>query len=215
LLYSFTGGSDGHGPVKFVMGKDGILFGTTSNGGTGHGTLFALKPPAAPGDTWTKEILCSFAGGSSGDDPSGVVIGKDGVLYGTMAEGGNSSCSSDFLSGCGTVFSVAPPDSPGSHWVFSTLYGFTGGDDGWNPSGVVISVDGRLIGTSYLGGPATYNGAVFTLTPPESAGESWTETTLWGFPNSLDGTNPGYGVVFGTDGGLYGTVIGGVFSLTN
>jgi uncharacterized repeat protein (TIGR03803 family) len=70
LLYSFTGGSDGHGPVKFVMGKDGILFGTTSNGGTGHGTLFALKPPAAPGDTWTKEILCSFAGGSSGDDPS-------------------------------------------------------------------------------------------------------------------------------------------------
>lgn len=222
LLYSFTGGSDGHGPAGLVLSKRGVLFGTTTMGGTGHGTLFVLKPPAAPGDSWTKEILYKFAGGSNGVDPAGLVIGKDGALYSTMTQGGNSSCSSDFVSGCGTVFAVTPPDSPGSPWVFNTLHSFTGGDDGWNPSGVVMGSDGRLFGTCAQGGPATYYGALFVLTPPESAGGSWTETTLWGFANNVDGTTPN-GVVFGLDGALYGTVAdgagcpafcGGVFSFT-
>src|ERR1039458_426276 len=164
-LYSFTGGS----------------------GGAGYGTVFALAPPASPGGSWTIAVLYRFTGGSSGVSPSGVVIGKDGVLYGVMAQGGNPSCSTTHLSGCGTVFAVAPPSSPGGPWVFRTLYSFTGGNDGSNPSGVVIGKNGGLVGTASLGGPSVYNGTVFSLTPPDSPG---------GISN---GTNPG-DVVFGADG---------------
>ena len=155
-LYSFTGGS----------------------GGAGYGTVFALAPPASPGGSWTIAVLYRFTGGSSGVSPSGVVIGKDGVLYGVMAQGGNPSCSTTYLSGCGTVFAVAPPSSPGGPWVFRTLYSFTGGNDGSNPSGVVIGKNGGLVGTASLGGPSVYNGTVFSLTPPDSPGGSWTETTV-------------------------------------
>ena len=106
-----------------------------------------------------------------------------------MAQGGNPSCSTTYLSGCGTVFAVAPPSSPGGPWVFRTLYSFTCGNDGSNPSGVVIGKNGGLVGTASLGGPSVYNGTVFSLIPPDSPG------------GSSNGTNPG-GVVFGADGAL-------------
>ena len=48
VLYSFTGGSDGAGPIAdLIADKEGALYGTTQNGGTGNnGTVFKLTPPA-------------------------------------------------------------------------------------------------------------------------------------------------------------------------
>ena len=222
-LYSFTGGSDGSVPGALVIRRDGVLFGTTGGGGTGHGTVFSLTPPATPGGSWALGTLYSFTGGSSGLGPSGLVIGTGGVLYGVMAQGGDPSCSATYISGCGTVFAVAPPKSPGGSWVFNTLYRFTGGNDGYNPSGVVIGKNGGIVGTTYLGGPSVDNGTVFSLTPPGSPGEPWTKTTVYSFPGITNGSNPPNGVVFGAGGTLYGTVYndagcvngcGGVFLLT-
>jgi len=105
VLHSFTGGADGEfpsGPV--AIGEDGVLFGTTTAGGTRNlGTVFAVTPPASPSGSWTETVLHSFIGG--GDDGyaalSGVVIGKNGVLYGTTLHGGL---------GFGTVFTLIPPE---------------------------------------------------------------------------------------------------------
>jgi hypothetical protein len=57
--------------------------------------------------------LHTFTGSpSDGYIPNGLSIGQDGVLYGTTQAGGSGSCV-DSYSGCGTVFSLTPPTSPG------------------------------------------------------------------------------------------------------
>jgi hypothetical protein len=41
MLYSFTGGSDGSNPDSFIIGTDGIFYGTTASGGSSnYGTVF-------------------------------------------------------------------------------------------------------------------------------------------------------------------------------
>jgi hypothetical protein len=223
-LYTFTGGSDGGEPGGLLIGSGGVLFGTTNAGGTGSGTVFALTPPAAPDSTWSLEVLYSFVRGRNVTGPPPVVIGEHGVLYGTMSQGGtpNTACSLE-NEGCGIVFALVPPDSPGGSWVYRTLYNFTGGSDGYEPSGIVIGRNGKLIGAAYLGGAFTYFGTIFSLTPPESPGGSWTESTLYSFTGYPNASNPEAGVVFGAGGALYGTgqnyagcqnSCGGVFSLT-
>lgn len=50
VLYNFTGGTDGSQPNAVVIGPGGLLFGTTTNGGTGSscftgcGTVISLTP---------------------------------------------------------------------------------------------------------------------------------------------------------------------------
>jgi hypothetical protein len=51
------------------------------------GTVFSLTVPSTAGGAWTEQIICSFTSGSDGSNPSsGLVVGKDGVLYGETAE---------------------------------------------------------------------------------------------------------------------------------
>lgn len=229
-LYPFAAGSNGGGPDAGVaLGSGGVLYGTTFNGGTdacysGCGTVFSLTPPGSPGGAWTESVLYSFEGYSDGDGTNplaGVVIGGGGVLYGTTQYeyGGNTSapCGS---AGCGTVFSLTPPASPGS-WSETVLHTFTGsGGDGANPSaGVVIDKRGVLYGTTEFGGTSNA-GTVFSLTPPASPGGRWTEEVLVTFAGG-NGANPLAGVVIGKGGVLYGTTNNGgtsgygtVFSLT-
>ena len=107
VLYSFTGRSDGGGPLSVAIGKDGVLYGTTAAGGTGTatcaggcGTVFSLTPPASAGGAWTKATLYRFTGGSDGWGPDGgVFITKGGLLLGATEFGG--SCQF-----CGTVFAL-------------------------------------------------------------------------------------------------------------
>jgi hypothetical protein len=81
---------------------------------------------------------------------------------------------------------------------------------------MVIGTGGMLYGTTFVGG-SSYGliindkggfglGAVFSLTPPTSAGGAWTETVLYSFTGS-DGASPNAGVVIGKDGALYGTTL--------
>jgi uncharacterized repeat protein (TIGR03803 family) len=212
VLHTFTGqDGDGFAPAGSpALGRSGTLYGITVEGGqTDLGTVYNLIPPASPGGAWTETVLYSFAGGSDGSYPgAGVVIGKAGALYGTTgAGGGGAGC---FPYGCGTVFTLAPPASPGLAWMETVLYSFTGGSDGSVPSAsLVIGTKGELYGTTEYGG-ASADGVVFELTPPSSPGGAWTETVLHAFTGqSGDGAFPTAGLVIGKKGVLYGTTSAG------
>jgi hypothetical protein len=237
VLYNFQGAPDGADPVsRLIADSQGHLYGTTPNGGTGTncgnyssipgcGTVFQLTSPTAPGGRWTEKVLYSFQGGNDGAVPvGGLILDRNGNLYGTTSVGGNSTgtyCASSFLPGCGTVFRLSPPQTSGGDWGESLLYVFQGGSDGNQPqSGLIADGRGDLYGTTYLGGSGYCNGygvgcgSVFELAAPSTQGGAWTESILYSF-NGLgggfyDGAGPWGGLVFDSKGNLYGTtVVGG------
>jgi uncharacterized repeat protein (TIGR03803 family) len=99
---------------------------------------------------------------------------------------------------------------------FATLYKFDTLANGEGPMGLVAS-DGAIYGTTRNGGDGggTYGaGTVFVLKPPRPGGggskRTWTESVLHSFPlDGLDGSLPFAGPVFGMQGELYGTTVGG------
>jgi hypothetical protein len=176
VLYNFTGGSDGGSPGGgLVQDASGALYGTTGGGGSscgglssGCGTVFKLTPPTSQGAAWTESVLYSFTGvGNDGFGPAaGLILDSSGALYGTTQFGGNSGCQGN---GCGVVFKLTPPASPGGAWSESVLYNFTGGSDGAQPSaGVTMGASGVLYGTATVGGTGGTGGTVFELLPPSS-----------------------------------------------
>jgi uncharacterized repeat protein (TIGR03803 family) len=212
VLHNFGGGDGTYPDAPLVMGSNGVLYGVTDEGGTGIcnsgtgcGIVFSLTPPASGAGPWTESVLYNFMGGSS-----------DGALYGTTGYGGSGLCNYDGLTGCGTIFSLAPPVSPGGAWAETLLYSFAGGTgDGALPrGGVIMGAGGVLYGTTEYGGTGACEvlfggcGTVFSLAPPAggaAAAGTWTETILYEFAGSpADGASPLAGV--GLAGGvLYGT----------
>lgn len=62
--------------------------------------------------------------------------------------------------------------------VLTTLYNFMGSTDGGEPAGgVVPGGGGVLYGAAQLGGPAD-GGLIFSLTPPTTPGNPWTEAVI-------------------------------------
>jgi uncharacterized repeat protein (TIGR03803 family) len=215
-LYSFQGGSDGAVPNASVeFGPDGSLYGTTYEGGgtncnhTGCGTAFNLKPPLTVCKTalcpWNETVLYRFSGGNDGANPDAgdLIFDEEGNIYGTTLSGGSYPCEGP---GCGTVFQLT--HSSGG-WTKSTIYDFTGGNDGGNPaSGVVLDGVGNLYGTT-LGGGAYGAGAAFQLM---NTGNGWTENTLQSFEvEGSNGYTPAAGVIVDQSNNLFGaTSSGGV-----
>jgi len=68
-------------------------------------------------------VLHSFGSVGAEIPMAGVVIGAEGVLYGTTTAGGNSG-------GWGTVYSLTPPTSPQAAWTEHVLHSFASGSDG-------------------------------------------------------------------------------------
>jgi uncharacterized repeat protein (TIGR03803 family) len=142
--------------------------------------VFELSPPKKKGGAWVENVLYRFQGGNDGAGPfGGMVMGKDGALYGTTQGGG--------AFGNGTVFQLTPPTIPGGQWTKTVLYSFQGGSDGANPQGGLLAGrdDGALYGTTYGGG--NFYGTVFKLTPPTNPGGKWTEAVLVNFSGGLNG----------------------------
>jgi hypothetical protein len=224
-LYNFTGqNGDGGQPVgTLAIDKSGALYGTTASGGSGPcnvtavpagcGTVFELRPLATAGGAWTETVLYRFMG-QNGDGWSpygGVVIGKNGRLYGTTLYGG-TGCSTW---GCGTVFELRPPVVAGGAWTENVICSFTGQNgDGATPVGsLAIGKYGDLYGLTTAGGTSNY-GAVYRLTPPVAAAGAWTETVLHSFAVRSFNLPQGYpsdmSLKIGDGGALYGaTAVGG------
>jgi len=164
VLHAF-GGGDGSGPGSLIFDPAGNLYGTTEEGGSsdvcngGCGTVFELSPNENGG--WTETVLysfCSLENCADGQRPAaGLVRDKEGNLYGTTEDGG--------INDNGVVFKLDTTSRE------SVLHSFTGGSDGFQPSGVLVrSPAGTLYGVATGGGdtncfPPDGCGLVFRLTP--------------------------------------------------
>ena len=93
-LSVFTGqNGDGSDVVAgLAVGPDGAFYGTAAVGGRwGDGVIFELKPPAAPGGSWTKIVLYSLNAHTTGARAASLphlVFEKGGTLYGAARESG-------------------------------------------------------------------------------------------------------------------------------
>jgi uncharacterized repeat protein (TIGR03803 family) len=196
ILYNFTGGPmDGANPrAGLIQGSDGMLYGTTANGGpVDRGTVFKVAPD---GSGFT--VLHSFTGSKASAHPyAGLIQGSHGSFFGTTANGGPV--------GFGTVFQMSPS---GRH--FTERHGFTGTPtDGATPyAGVIQDSDGTLYGTTagtiLQGGSVVSRGSVFRMAPDGSG-----FTQLHNFTDTPDGDEPHAGLIQGLDGLLYGTTLQG------
>jgi uncharacterized repeat protein (TIGR03803 family) len=126
----------------------------------------------------------------------------------------------------GVLIVLANVSTAAGDTKLTTLYRFKGGPDGKYPSGgLLFDDDGRLYGTTRIGGDSTCGGGcgtVFRLTPPVSGGARWKAQVLHAFKGSLgDGYWPRGGLISDPSGALYGTTYyggrwsnGTVFRLT-
>lgn len=204
VIYRFpTVASGTRTGAQLVRDADGVLYGTTSAGGThDYGTVFALRPD---GDTWKRTTLHNFAGFSDdGQYPqSGVVFGPDGALYGTTLAGGQD------VGSRGTVYRLKP-GAGANPATLSLLHRFTGGSDGEKPIGAVaFAPSGDLFGTTSAGGGGSCFGGcgiVFRLT---GKGKNWTEDVVHRFAGGAGGAAPRAGVAVDASGTLWGTTPSG------
>jgi uncharacterized repeat protein (TIGR03803 family) len=147
--------------------------------------------------------------GAGGAIPlGGNLLYRNQQFYGTTYAGGTVVGPNETDLGetdLGAIYQYAAsglgPKFPVSLYVFS-------GPDGAHPNGTLVAdAHGNLYGTTQAGGTDDL-GTVFRLSPPKSAGGTWTLVTLHNFTGP-DGANPGAGVTIGPDGKLYGTTMGG------
>jgi uncharacterized repeat protein (TIGR03803 family) len=184
---------DGKGPTPGFMspiqGRDGFLYGTTTNFGPDAtaGTVFK----ASPGGITALYGFC-FDECPEGRNPTQLVLAADGNFYGTTADGGSRTG--------GTMFKLTPSGT------LTTLHSF-GAWNGVNPnSGVIQAADGNFYGTTESGGANLYSGEVFKMTPQGVFSILYSFCAL---PNCADGDSPN-GVIQGADGNFYGvTSVGG------
>ncbi len=216
VLHNFTGNGDGANPIgDLVFDNVGNLYGVTQLGGAaGLGTVFELSPPSSQGGEWTETVLYSFQGiPSDGSQPAaGLVFDGAGNLYGTTSLGGFNG--NDCNGGCGTVFELSPPATPGGTWTETVIYFFQGFNDGSDPLGAVIfDQAGNLYGTTFYGGGVQIGGSVFELSPPSHSGGNWTETLIYTYTGGNGAANFEGGLALGPRGALLGTsTFGGQYS---
>jgi uncharacterized repeat protein (TIGR03803 family) len=192
VLYSFSGGADGGYPLASVVLDSGVLYGTTSGGGTatgrgGPGVVYKI-------DTAGREtVLYSFSGAADGDEPeAGVVLDAAGNLYGTTHLGGSAKGDN----GLGVVFKLSASGE-------ETAYRFPAPADGGNPNaGVARDQTGNLYGTTVDGGAANV-GVIYKV---DTTGR---ETVLYNFTGGADGAFPYSTLMLDAAGNLYGTASSG------
>src|SRR5271155_4573388 len=146
ILYSFTGGNDGSYPESLAFDSAGNLYGAARQGGVRNvGVIFELSPSTTG---WIEKTLHVFSGGEDGAYPNvGLVVDAAGNLYGTAANGGNTTASiCQRYSGCGVVFELSPSSS--GFWKETVLQKFNGGAGGGGPSGLTIDARGNIYVTA-------------------------------------------------------------------
>lgn len=188
-LFRFVDGKGTHA-TSLIQAADGNFYGTAAGDSSGGffnhpasmhnpGIFFRMTPAGVT------TFLYTFTGGADGSFPNALVQGADGNFYGSAQFGPESPA--NIFSGYGSVFKMT------STGTLTTLYSFTGGANGGNPTGVIEGKDGNFYGIS----SATTPSNVFKITP---AGQRSTVYLLQG----TNGTETA-GLIASTDGNVYGT----------
>jgi uncharacterized repeat protein (TIGR03803 family) len=189
---------DGTGPLAaLVEGADGLLYGTTADGGAYNwGVVFKV------GKSGSGFLRVHDFSPSVGAFPYAKLLkGTDGALYGTTSRGG--------AHGSGIVFKLISASVGFPFNKLQTLHAFDFNDmtNGSYPyAGLIEGSDGALYGTTLNGGQSR-DGIVFKV---KKDGTGF--VNLHDFAGS-DGSQPYGGVVEGSDDALYGTAYsGGAFA---
>jgi len=149
---SFSGAGtnmDGSRPISGLVLNGGTLYGTTYNGGTSNGVVFAMQPD---GSSYT--ILKYFPTingiGTNGDGAcpvAGLTLAGD-TLFGVTVGGG--------VAGCGNIFKLKTDGT-----AFSGLHDFLH-SDGAFPRNTLLLNGSMLYGTTAAGGLSNY-GTIFMI----------------------------------------------------
>jgi uncharacterized repeat protein (TIGR03803 family) len=124
---------DGYAPQSGVVLSGSTLYGTTSEGARGNGTVYQINTNGTG-----FAIMYEFGlVPRDGYDPHGPLTLSGSTLYGTTTAGGSNSCD------CGTVFQINT-DGTG----YQILYDFFGGGFGANPQGTLLLSASTLYGVA-------------------------------------------------------------------
>lgn len=183
-VYTFLGTDDGVNPQCTLLLSGSTLYGTAQSGGVGTGgTVYSVQ---TNGTGFT--ILYTFTGGSDGAYPQSGLLLYSNMLYGVTPAGGSGSS--------GTLFAV---NTNGTG--LTTVYAFTGGNDGAMPYGPLTLSGHTLFGTTTMAGGAS-DGTIFSVNIDGSG-----FSTLYVFTDNGDGSHP-YGKLLLVGDTLYGTTQG-------
>jgi len=157
VLHDFTYlGRYGASPLGGLLrDQNNNLFGTTARGGVGCGGCGCGTVFEMPGAGNFTSLYAFNYNGPTNLDPgpqSALVADAAGNLYGSTVQEG--------AYGYGTVFELTPTLGG---WIYTDLYDFTGGNDGYAPSGLTMDAGGNLWGTA--SGGTFGNGVIFEITP--------------------------------------------------
>jgi uncharacterized repeat protein (TIGR03803 family) len=184
-LYPFgNGGVDGEIALAGVTLVNGVLYGTTVEGGNGQvGNIYSYNLGSGVGLN-----LHSFTGYPDEEFPDAGLLSFDNTLYGTTGGQGQ-----DF----GSVYAFAPQSG-----VETLLHQFSG-SDGANPAANLVAYKGMLYGTTAAGGGPRGGGTVFKINPLTGA-----ESVVYSFTGGSNGAAPVAGLIV-VDKMLYGTTLHG------
>lgn len=206
VVYNFNGEPDGAEPNGSLVALNGVLYGTTFQGGTnaqcslsytvGCGVIFSVTPSG------NERVLHRFKGIPDGISPSAGLIVVGDTLYGTTFGGGIKGCDYHFpQEGCGTVYKIT---ITGRERI---IYRFNGDVNGDEPVAGLTLVNRTLFGTTTSGGAAcrfsSGCGTIFSLKARQF-------TLRYAFKDNPDGATPQAPLTF-YRGHLYGTTTGGGF----
>jgi uncharacterized repeat protein (TIGR03803 family) len=172
--------------IELDQADDGNLYGTTTSGGSGYGSIFKVTP--------ANQVVTIFSfNGTNGDRPSGMRKGMDGCFYG-LTDGAVSHFS---VPGVTTIFQFAPSNTVTTLYSVTNYSQFTGLP--------VQGHDGYLYGTIF---------EKSLIQPPFETGyliSFYRLSTNGNFQiihNQSNAPAPAGDLIFGPDNSLYG-VIGG------
>jgi uncharacterized repeat protein (TIGR03803 family) len=200
------GVSSGALPTGLTLSAAGVVAGTPTQLGTFTGTITASNgnPPNA-----TQGFNLTIVANPMQQIGTLADLIANGASLGAQDSLGNFYVT-DYAGGTGNGGALVRITPAGQQ---TTLHHFDDGslaNDGQNPNGVILGMDGNLYGTTYLGGSDVNNpeglGTIFAAT----TGGTLTLLHLFGDGSVADdGQLPGGNLVQGVDGNFYGTTTQG------
>ena len=206
----------GHPGAGLVQGRDGMLYGTTQDGDGFYGSTNCVFKLNTNGASFL--VLHAFTGPGSvpATNSDGyysrapLLLGNDGMLYGTTWEGGYPTMYNVY--GYGTVFKLNPANGANYEvihiFTVNNTNGFVNIDGVYPLAGLMQGNDGTLYGTTSGGGVDSADGGGGVVFKLNTDGTGYRVIHDFNVP-AFGGFDPEAGLIIGKDGAFYGTTARG------